>query len=103
MQGGRTRWHIENDTFNTLKNQGYQFDHNFGHGKQNLSVVLAFLMFTAFLIDQIQEFACKHFQAALKTVGRLKYLTAVPTTTSCQPSVKQLLARQVFVQKAAFS
>ena len=35
MQGGRTRWHIENDTFNTLKNQGYQFDHNFGHGKQN--------------------------------------------------------------------
>ena len=74
MQGGRARWHIENDTFNTLKNQGYQFDHNFGHGKQNLSVVLAYLMFTAFLIDQVQEFACKHFKAALKTTKRLKYL-----------------------------
>ena len=74
QQGGRTRWHIENDTFNTLKNQGYQFEHNFGHGKQNLSVVLAYLMFTAFLIDQIQEFACKHFKAALKKTGRLKYL-----------------------------
>ena len=71
MQGGRARWHIENDTFNTLKNQGYQFDHNFGHGKQNLSVVLAYLMFTAFLIDQVQEFASKHFKAALKTTARL--------------------------------
>jgi len=74
QQGGRTRWHIENDTFNTLKNQGYQFEHNFGHGKQNLSVVLAYLMFTASLIDQIQEFTCKHFNAALKKTGRLKYL-----------------------------
>ena len=23
MRGGRCRWHIENQTFNTLKNQGY--------------------------------------------------------------------------------
>lgn len=74
MEGGRARWHIENETFNTLKNQGYQFEHNFGHGYQNLSVVMAYLMMTAFLIDQVQEFACKHFQAALKKSGRLKYL-----------------------------
>ena len=26
MRGGRCRWHIENQTFNTLKNQGYQFE-----------------------------------------------------------------------------
>lgn len=38
VRGGRARWHIENETFNTLKNQGYHFDHNFGHGNQNLSV-----------------------------------------------------------------
>ncbi len=31
MQGGRARWKVENETFNTLKNQGYQFEHNFGH------------------------------------------------------------------------
>jgi hypothetical protein len=37
--GGRARWKIENETFNTLKNQGYQFEHNFGHGKQNLSCI----------------------------------------------------------------
>lgn len=74
MKGGRARWKIENETFNTLKNQGYHFDHNFGHGYQKLSTVMAYLMFTAFLIDQVQEFCCKHFKAALKKIGRLKYL-----------------------------
>jgi hypothetical protein len=44
MRGGRARWKIENETFNTLKNQGYHFEHNDGHGEQNLSVVLATLM-----------------------------------------------------------
>src|SRR5262249_20245738 len=39
MRGGRARWKIENETFNTLKNQGYHFEHNYGHGTQNLSVV----------------------------------------------------------------
>lgn len=74
-KGGRARWKIENETFNTLKNQGYQFEHNFGHGNKNLNVVFAYLMFTAFLIDQIQEFSCKYFKAALKAMWRTrKYL-----------------------------
>ena len=30
VTGGRCRWKIENETFNTLKNQGYHLDHNFG-------------------------------------------------------------------------
>ena len=66
MSGGRARWKIENETFNTLKNQGYQFEHNFGHGKKNLHSVFAFLMMIAFLIDQIQEATCGLFQGALK-------------------------------------
>jgi hypothetical protein len=65
MCGGRARWKVENETFNTLKNQGYQFDHNFGHGMKSLHTVFAFLMMLAFLIDQIQEAACGMFQAAL--------------------------------------
>lgn len=65
-KGGRARWKIENETFNTLKNQGYQFEHNFGHGRKNLSVVFAYLMFIAFLIDQVQEFTCKFFKLALE-------------------------------------
>ena len=62
--GGRSRWKVENETFNTLKNQGYQFEHNFGHGKKHLTSVFALLMMLAFLIDQIQEAACALFQAA---------------------------------------
>src|SRR5688572_17907274 len=49
MQGARARWRIENETFNTLKNQGYHFEHNFGHGYEHLSVVFATLMMLAFL------------------------------------------------------
>jgi len=30
VKGARARFHIENQTFNTLKNQGYEFEHNFG-------------------------------------------------------------------------
>ena len=31
--GGRARWEIENETFNTLKNQGYNLDYSYGHGQ----------------------------------------------------------------------
>ena len=65
MRGARARWKIENETFNTLKNQGYHFEHNFGHGEQHLSTVLMHLMMLAFLIDQIQQRCCRLFQAAL--------------------------------------
>jgi hypothetical protein len=66
MQGGRARWKIENETFNTLKNQGYHFEHNYGHGHQNLSVVLAMVMMLAFLVDQTQQLGCPQFAAAWK-------------------------------------
>jgi hypothetical protein len=65
-RGGRARWKIENETFNTLKNQGYNFEHNYGHGYQHLSHVLGLLMFLAFLVDQVQQHCCGLFQAAVK-------------------------------------
>jgi hypothetical protein len=65
MRGARARWKIENETFNTLKNQGYYFEHNFGHGYQHLSTVFMHLMMLAFLMDQIQQRGCRLFQAAL--------------------------------------
>lgn len=64
MRGGRAGFQIENETFNTLKNQGYNLEHNYGHGKQHLSTVLAMLRRKQFLIDQIQEVACPLFKAA---------------------------------------
>jgi hypothetical protein len=66
MRGARARWKIENETFNTLKNQGYHFEHNFGHAYQHLSTVLMCLMLLAFLIDQIQQRGCRLWQAALR-------------------------------------
>ena len=53
MRAGRARWKIKNETFNTLKNQGYNFEHNYGHGKQNLATILALLMVLAFTVDQM--------------------------------------------------
>ena len=74
MQGGRARWRIENETFNTLKNQGYQFEHNFGHGYQHLSVVFAMVMMLAFLVDQVQQLCCPLFQAAWTKWGSKRLL-----------------------------
>jgi len=68
-RAGRARWRIENETFNTLKNQGYHYEHNYGHGENNLSVVLAMLMMLAFLVDQVQQRANSIFQEALKKKG----------------------------------
>ena len=72
MRAGRCRWKVENETFNTLKNQGYNLEHNYGHGKKHLASVLGLLMrcpelvegMLMFLIDQVQETSCKLFQAA---------------------------------------
>jgi hypothetical protein len=74
MQGARARWRIENETFNTLKNQGYHFEHNFGHGCQHLSVVFAQLMMLAFLVDQVQQLCCPLFQAAWAKWGSKRLL-----------------------------
>jgi hypothetical protein len=74
MRGGRARWRIENETFNTLKNQGYHFEHNDGHGDQYLSVVFAVLMMRAFFVDQVQQLCCPLFQAAWAKWGRKRLL-----------------------------
>jgi hypothetical protein len=74
MRGGRARRKIENETFNTLKNQGYHFEHNYGHGHQHLSANFALLMMLAFLVDQVQQLASPLFQAVLQKEGSRKQL-----------------------------
>jgi len=74
MRGGRARWKIENETFNTLKNQGYNFEHNYGHGEQHLSVVFAMLMMLAFLVDQTQQLCCALLQAVWAKLGSKRLL-----------------------------
>ncbi|MBC8209425.1 MAG: transposase [Gammaproteobacteria bacterium] len=74
MRGARARWKVENETFNTLKNHGYHFEHNFGHGYHHLSTVMVHLMMLAFLIDQIQQRCCGLFNRALdKAQSKIRF------------------------------
>lgn len=69
MRAGRSRWKIKNETFNTLKNQGYHFEHNDGHGTQHLATVLALVMLLAFLVDQIQQRCSQVFRQVWRGLG----------------------------------
>lgn len=74
MRAGRSRWKVENETFNTLKNQGYHFEHNYGHGEKNLATVLVLLMFLAFTVDQMMQRRWQLFRqvrAGLRTKAKL--------------------------------
>jgi hypothetical protein len=68
-RGGRARWRIENETYNTLKNQGYHFEHNYGHGYNHLAEMFALLMMLAFLIDQVQQKCNPMFRKAWEKKG----------------------------------
>ncbi len=52
---GRTRWKVENENNNTLKTKGYNLEHNFGHGKQHLSSLLATLNILSLLFHTLLE------------------------------------------------
>jgi hypothetical protein len=55
VRAARARWKIENEGFNTLKNQGYHLEHNFGHGSNHLSGTFFLLNLLAFFVHQILE------------------------------------------------
>ena len=56
VKAGRARWKIENETFNTLKNQGYHIEHNFGHGQRYLSNT--FLVLNLWPFSSIKSWSC---------------------------------------------
>jgi hypothetical protein len=62
VKGGRAHWKIENETFNTLKNQDYHLEHNFGHGQYNLSFIFFMLNLPAFYVHQILELTDRLYQ-----------------------------------------
>ena len=71
---GRARWKIENECFNTLKNQGYHLEHNFGHGQKNLSYNFFLLNLLAFFMHQIFELTDPLYQKCrAKFSSRLEY------------------------------
>jgi len=62
VKAGRARWKIENETFNTLKNQGYHIEHNYGHGNKYLSMNFFVLNLLAFFVHQILELCDRSYQ-----------------------------------------
>jgi hypothetical protein len=69
---GRARWKIENETFNTLKTKGYNLEHNFGHGKENLSALLATMNLIAFAMHTVADLVDAAWKAARAAVGTRK-------------------------------
>jgi len=66
VKAGRARWKVENECFNTLKNQGYHIQHNFGHGTHNLSMTFFLLNLLAFFLHQILQLTDRDYQQCRK-------------------------------------
>ena len=71
---GRCRWKIENETFNTLKNQGYHIEHNFCHGVKHLSFNFFLLNLLAFFMHQIFELTDSTYQTLREKFGSKRNL-----------------------------
>ena len=53
---GRSRGKIENEHFNVHKNQGYELEHNYGHGEKTLSMVFYMLNLLAFVWHKLLDY-----------------------------------------------
>lgn len=83
VEAGRGRWKIENENNNTLKTKGYHFEHNFGHGKQHLSSLLASLIILAFLIHTVLEWMDGKYRLLRKKLpSRKRLFNDIRTLTS---------------------
>ena len=69
VANGRSRWKVENEGFNVLKNRGYNFEHNYGHGQQHLSTVLLTLLMLAFLFHSALGFSCSMYQTVRRELA----------------------------------
>lgn len=67
---GRARWKVENENNNTLKNQGYHLEHNFGHGKTHLASLLAVLNILAFGFHTLLEIMDQSYRGVREKIGR---------------------------------
>jgi hypothetical protein len=69
VRAARSRWKIENENNNVLKNHGDHFDHNFGHGKQHLSNTLATLNLLAFLTHTLLDLTHELYREVRERLG----------------------------------
>jgi hypothetical protein len=83
IAAGRCRWKIENENNTTLKTKGYHFEHNYGHGQQHLSSLLASLIILAFLVHTVLEWMDDQYQLLRqKLPSRQRLFSDIRTLTS---------------------
>jgi hypothetical protein len=102
VECGRARWKIENETYNVLKQGGYNLDHNFGHGKHNLSSILVTLNLLAFAMHTLSDIMIEAWRRARQKHGsRARFfgdMTAI-TNYLIFPSWDDLLDTLAFVKE----
>jgi hypothetical protein len=65
-----------------LKTKGYNLEHNFGHGKQNLASVLATLNLLAFACHSVCDLAETPWRQAVQQIGaRSRFFEHLRTIT----------------------
>lgn len=62
VRAGRTRWKLENENNHTLKTKGYHLEHNFGHGQQHLSSLLATLNILSLLFHTLLDLLDRNYK-----------------------------------------
>ena len=79
----RARWKIENESFNVLKNNGYNLAHNFGHGKKYLARTFAAMNLLAFAFHTACDCLETLWQQAREAVGaRARFFQDLHTITT---------------------
>ena len=79
---GRSRWKIENENNNILKTQGYNLEHNFGHGERFLANTLATLNILSFLLHTAQEFWDPAYRTVRSLMPRWRLFQLMTTLTT---------------------
>lgn len=79
VQVGRTRWKIENEQFNVHKNHGYALTHNYGHGRQTLSMVFYLLNLLAYVTHAVLALGDRLYQRCRTQESRRELWNALRT------------------------
>lgn len=69
VAASRARWKVENENNNVLKTKGYHLEHNFGHGKEHLSSLLATMNLLAFGLHTLLEIGDGDYRLLRAKIG----------------------------------
>ena len=81
VRDGRARWKVENENNNTLKTKGYHLTHNFGHGQQHLSSLLATFNLLAFLFHTLLDLMDSRYRCIRQFLPRQRFFNDLRALT----------------------